>query len=153
MRLGAQAREPESVWDYPRPPRLEPDSRRIVVRQSESILAATARSIRVLETSHPPVFYLPPDNIATRLLRPSTHRTICEFKGVASYWDLTIPPFTPNVAWSYAEPVAEYADLADYVAFYPARVECFVEDVRVIAQPSDFYGGWVTAEIVGPFKR
>ena len=153
MSGGAAPRRAESVWDYPRPPRIESDGRRVVVRHFESVLASTVRSIRVLETSHPPVFYLPPDDVFTQLLRSSTHRTVCEFKGVASYWDLAIPPFTSNVAWSYAEPTPRFVDLANYIAFYPGRVECFVDDARVVAQPSDFYGGWITAEIEGPFKR
>ncbi|MFJ7961339.1 DUF427 domain-containing protein [Streptomyces sp. NPDC096319] len=144
----------ESVWDYPRPPRVVPDARRVVVRQGGVVLADSRRCVRVLETSHPPVFYVPWQDVRTDLLTPSATLTHCEWKGVASYWTLTGPGRTvEDVAWSYEEPEAAYAALSGRLAFYPGRVDsCTVDGERVRPQPGGFYGGWITEEIVGPFK-
>ena len=143
----------ESVWDYPRPPRLDPDARRVVVRAGPVVVADTRRAVRVLETASPPTFYLPPEDLATDLLREATGSSRCEWKGEARYWDVVLPDERREAcAWSYPDPFAEFASIRDYVSFYPARLECFVDDARVAPQPGRFYGGWVTPELVGPFK-
>lgn len=145
----------ESVWDYPRPPRLEPTSRHVRIVHGDTVLADTNRAYRLLETSHPPVYYLPPSDVRTGLLaQQSDRRSYCEFKGAASYWDIVIPGHERKGAvWSYPEPTGAYRALAGYFAFYPSRVDaCYVADERVRAQEGDFYGGWITADIVGPFK-
>lgn len=145
-------RPQESVWDYPRPPRLDPDDRRVLVRAGDLTLADTTSAVRVLETSHPPVFYVPPTAVTTGLLTPSSHITFCEFKGKAAYWDLRSDNVVPQVAWSYPNPTSDFAIIANWIAFYPSKVECFVAGERVDPQVGDFYGGWITTEIMGPFK-
>ena len=144
----------ESVWDYPRPPRLEVSTRHLVVRHGGRMLADSSRNWRVLETSHPPVYYLPRDDVAAGVLEPSAKRTFCEYKGEASYWHLRVgDELLRDAAWSYQEPTAGFAAIAGAVAFYASRVdECTVDGERVTPQPGDFYGGWITADIVGPFK-
>ncbi len=156
-------REVESVWDYPRPPRLEPTPQRLRIVHGGLVLAETTRALRVLETSHPPVFYVPPADIAMQYLRASARRgSICEFKGQASYWTVDISAaldapnpaaLSPDAAWSYARPTPRFAALRDHLAFYASRVdECTVDGERVAAQPGDFYGGWITSAVTGPFK-
>ncbi len=146
----------ESVWDYPRPPRLEKTERRIMVVHSGVTIAETVRAMRVLETSHPPVYYIPQADLRMEYLRPSLRRgSFCEFKGVASYWSLTMPDGrdVEDVAWSYARPSAGYAELKDCLAFYAGRVDvCSVDGEVVVPQPGDFYGGWITSHVKGPFK-
>jgi uncharacterized protein (DUF427 family) len=145
----------ESVWDYPRPPRLEPSVRRLTVEHHGVLVAASARGWRVLETSHPPVYYLPAEDVRTELLTRAARHTFCEYKGVADYWDLALPDGTVvrEVAWSYPQPTAAYVDLTGALAFYAGRVDrATVDGVQVTPQSGDFYGGWVTPEIVGPFK-
>lgn len=144
----------ESVWDYPRPPRAEPTRRRIRVVLGEVTLADTVRAIRVLETSHPPTYYLPPDDIQMQYLTPSPRRTFCEFKGMAGYWTAKVGDLIrPDCAWSYETPSPGYASIRGYLAFYPSRMSaCYVDDEQVVAQEGDFYGGWITSDIVGPFK-
>ena len=145
----------ESVWDYPRPPRLEPTLRHLRVMHSGVVVAETHRGKRILETSHPPVYYFPPEDVAMQWLRPSSRRgTFCEFKGVASYWDLLLMgAVVSDVAWSYAAPSKAYAALKGHLAFYANRVdECWVDEERVLPQPGDFYGGWITSHVKGPFK-
>ena len=146
----------ESVWDYPRPPRLEPEPRRARVELGGVVIVDTTRALRVLETSHPPVVYVPLRDILAGALEPSPRRrSLCEWKGVASYFDVVAGGRrAEQAAWAYPSPVPDFAELVDHVAFYPGRVDgCRLGDERVEAQPGDFYGGWVTAEIVGPFKR
>ncbi len=145
------SRSTESVWDYPRPPRLEPTSRRIRIVHAGHTLADTIAALRILETSHPPVYYLPPAQIRMGLLERSAARgSFCEFKGVATYWNLG---HAADVAWSYERPTGAYAALAGHLAFYASRVdECWVDDERVVPQAGDFYGGWITADLRGPFK-
>ena len=145
----------ESVWSYPRPPRLEPSAREVVVMHAGETIARTHGSFRVLETSHPPVYYVPPADVRTELLVPSTHHTFCEFKGVAHYADLVLPGVrVPQVAWYYPDPTDGFDEIAGYYAFYPGRVdECRVAGEVVTPQDSDFYGGGITSEISGPFKR
>jgi uncharacterized protein (DUF427 family) len=155
MAIGQPIRQ-ESVWDYPRPPRLEPTSRHLRVVHGGMVLAQTCRGLRILETSHPPVYYFPPSAVMMQWLQAGSGRkTFCEFKGVASYWDL-IPAsgeVIRSVAWSYARPSSNYIALKDHLAFYPGMVdECWVDEERVAPQPGDFYGGWITSHIKGPFK-
>lgn len=144
----------ESVWDYPRPPRLEPSRQHIVVEFAREIVADTHRALRMLETSHPPVYYLPPADVRADVLIPSRLQTYCEFKGTAAYLSLQVNgKISENAAWYYPLPTARYALIKDHIAFYPSRVDaCFVDDERVRAQEGDFYGGWITTNIVGPFK-
>ena len=141
----------ESVWDYPRPPRVEPSAAHVVVELDGQVLAETRRSLRVLETSHPPVYYIPAADIRTDRLRPSARRpTVCEFKGTARYYDAGD---RPAVAWSYPEPWSGYEAIAGHYAFYPGRVDrATVDGEQVEAQPGDFYGGWITSAVTGPFK-
>jgi uncharacterized protein (DUF427 family) len=146
----------ESVWDYPRPPRLEGNPRHLRIVHAGVLLAETSRSLRILETSHPPVYYIPQGDIAMHLMRPSSRRgSFCEFKGAAAYWSLALPgqPLYADIAWSYADPTRPYAALKDHLAFYANRVdECSVDGERVQPQPGDFYGGWITSHVRGPFK-
>lgn len=144
----------ESVWDYPRPPRVEPTSQHLQVMVDGVVIADTRRALRVLETSHPPTYYLPPEDVRTDLLTRNAHVTWCEFKGQASYYDLRLGArVIPNVAWSYLDPAPGYTALRGYLAFYPGRVDaCLVDGELVRAQEGDFYGGWITSAIVGPFK-
>jgi uncharacterized protein (DUF427 family) len=145
----------ESVWDYPRPPRLEPCDSLVRVVHAGVVLCETRRSLRLLETSHPPTFYLPPDDCAQEHLRAIAGKSsFCEYKGVAKYWTLDLPGVGPvAVAWSYPSPTPEYARLKDHLAFYASRVgECTVDGERAVAQPGDFYGGWITSRVKGPFK-
>ena len=145
----------ENVWDYPRPPRLEPSTRRVRIEFGGVTIVDSTGALRVLETSHPPVIYVPPQDITAGALQPSTHRqTFCEWKGMATYFDVVAgDDIAPAAAWTYREPVPAFADLRDHVAFYPERMgACYLDDERVEGQPGDFYGGWVTAEISGPFK-
>lgn len=138
----------ESVWDYPRPPRIAPDARRVVVMDGEAVLGGTRRALRVLETASPPTFYLPRADVHAERLVPAPGASWCEWKGRARYWSLG----GAAVAWSYDDPRPGYEALRDHVAFYPGRVACFVDRVRVLPQPGGFYGGWVTPEVVGPWK-
>lgn len=141
----------ESAWDYPRPPRLEAATTEIVVVLDGTRLAATARSLRVLETSHPPVHYIPRDDVdMSRLALEPGRRSYCEYKGVAVYWGA---PGHPEIAWSYPEPAPRYAALRDHLAFYPGRVDSVTLDGEVVVpQAGGFYGGWITTRVVGPFK-
>jgi len=144
----------ESVWDYPRPPRLEPTPRHIVVVFNGITIADSRRALRVLETSHPPVYYIPPEDIHTEYLRPSGGRSFCEWKGEAQYYTLEVDGRrVENVAWYYLNPTPAFAALRDHVAFYAGPMDgCFVEGERVRPQPGSFYGGWITPDVVGPFK-
>jgi uncharacterized protein (DUF427 family) len=143
----------ESVWDYPRPPRLEPTDEPVVVRLGPVLVAETRAAFRVLETSQAPVYYLPPGDVRTELLTPSRHRSFCEWKGTASYFDVTVGTrVVASGVWSYPEPTPRFAPIAGYLAFYPHLFECFVDGERVEAMPGGFYGGWVTSRVVGPFK-
>jgi uncharacterized protein (DUF427 family) len=146
----------ESVWDYPRPPALEPSSRRARVEFGGAVIADSRRTQRLLETSHPPVIYFPRDDIrGAALLAVPGHRTYCEFKGMASYFDVIGDNglLAPMAAWTYRNATPTYAALNGHVAFYPGRMDaCFLDDERVTSQEGDFYGGWITSNITGPFK-
>jgi len=142
------------VWDYPRPPRVAPTNRLVRVIFNGIVIADTTNAIRILETSHPPTFYLPPADIQMQYLQPAALQTFCEWKGVAHYYNFQQESRqVAQIAWYYPRPTSAFADIAGYVAFYPSRVDaCYVADERVQAQAGDFYGGWITADIVGPFK-
>ena len=145
----------ESVWDYPRPPRVEPTDEHVVVEFGGRVVADTRRALRVLETSHPPVYYVPLDDVADGALRASARRTFCEFKGWATYVDVVGADgrVAADAGWSYPEPVAGFEALADTVAVYPGRMDrCLVDGEEVQAVQGDFYGGWVTSRVAGPFK-
>ena len=144
----------ESVWDYPRPPKLEPSDRRVQVVFADIVIAETRNAIRVLETSHPPVYYIPPQDIRLDYLRQEARNTYCEWKGEASYYTLEVGDRqAKNAAWFYAHPSDRFLPIKDYVAFYPSKVDaCYVDGEMVKAQEGDFYGGWITSQIVGPFK-
>ena len=145
----------ESVWDYPRPPRVEPCPRRIRVVLGGETIVDSARSHRVLETSHPPVYYVPIEDISPAVLEPSSSATtFCEWKGVASYFDVSAGGRTvERGAWTYRDPVPGFEPIRGAVAFYPTRMDaCYVDDELVAAQAGGFYGGWITPDIVGPFK-
>jgi uncharacterized protein (DUF427 family) len=144
----------ESVWAYPRPPRVEPTARLVRITFNGELIAESRRALRVLETASPPVYYLPPTDVRTELLRLSGHTTVCEWKGSAEHFDLVVGAKTsPRAAWSYARPNPGYEQIANYLAFYPGRVdEATVDGERVRPQPGGYYGGWVTDEIVGPWK-
>ncbi len=144
----------ESVWDYPRPPRLEDSSRHIHVVFNGVVVAETRRAKRVLETSHPPVYYITPEDIQMEFLTLTKQSTWCEWKGQAVYYTLTVgDKKARNAAWSYPRPAPGFESIKDYIAFYPGQMDaCYVDGERVQAQSGDFYGGWITADIVGPFK-
>ena len=144
----------ESVWDYPRPPRLELSKRRVRVALNGVAIADSVRAFRVLETSHPPTYYVNPDDVVWDLVQPATVRgTVCEWKGLATYWTVQVGDVrVASGAWSYSNPTPAFAGLADHVAFYPAKFECHLDDELVRPQPGAFYGGWVTNDLAGPFK-
>jgi uncharacterized protein (DUF427 family) len=144
----------ESVWDYPRPPAAVEVAREVVVRFGGKEIGRTTRPVKVMETSHPPVYYVPPGDVDRAALVPSSHRTVCEYKGTASYYDVVVGDReAKNAAWYYPAPNPGYEVLRDCVAFYPqAMDECTVDGEVVTPQPGHFYGGWVTSEVVGPFK-
>lgn len=144
----------ESVWDYPRPPALEKVGQRVTVTFAGRTIADSEDAYRVLETSHPPTIYIPPAGLDMDCLREATGGSNCEWKGRASYYDLVVGDrVSENAGWFYKSPVKRFADLRDHVCFYPSRVdECTVGGEVVQAQEGDFYGGWITSKVVGPFK-
>jgi uncharacterized protein (DUF427 family) len=164
----------ESVWDYPRPPRIERLSRRVLVRSGDRVLADSQQAWRVLETASPPTVYVPREDVDETVLERSPGGSFCEWKGRAVYWALlaggrsslgvsevrvSTQTVTSSAAvsllpigWSYPEPSSAFSEIAAAFSFYPGRVECLLDSERVRAQPGGFYGGWVTDEIRGPFK-
>ena len=142
------------MWDFPRPPRVERCARRVRVVYRDILVADSRRALRVLETSHPPAIYIPPIDVRMDLLSPTTSSTWCEFKGRASYWALDVDgKAVADVAWSYRSPSAGFESIVDHLSFYPARVDaCLLDEEVVIPQQGSFYGGWISADIVGPFK-
>lgn len=145
----------ESVWDYPRPPRLERSTRRVRVVFGGHTIADTRRALRVLETSHPPTYYLPPEDVRPDVLVPEPGAgSVCEWKGAARYYTVRAGRVAAShAAWTYASPSAPFAALKDYVAFYVRAMDaCYVDDELVRPQPGGFYGGWITDDVVGPFK-
>jgi uncharacterized protein (DUF427 family) len=147
-------RPPESVWDYPRPPAAERVLRHIRIVAGGEVIAETDHPVKVMETSHPPVYYIPAADIRMEYLTPSPHQTVCEYKGVAGYYNLDVGEHhVSNAAWYYPDPLKGYALLKDHVAFYPRAVdEATVDGEPVRPQEGHFYGGWITDEIEGPFK-
>ncbi len=141
----------EQVWEYPRPPKLEPCARRVRIEIGRILVADSTRALRVLETSHPPTIYIPRADFAAGVLREAGGpSTLCEFKGRTAYLDVA---GRPRAAWYYPAPVERYAALLDHVAFYPSRMDrCLLDEEVVQAQDGDFYGGWITSDLVGPFK-
>jgi uncharacterized protein (DUF427 family) len=146
--------EQESVWDYPRPPRLEEADARIKVVFGGVMLAYTSRAKRILETRHPPVYYVPPEDVRMEHLMPSDGASFCEWKGIARYYDIeTDERSERRAAWFYPDPAPAYTELKDHIAFYPSLMDtCWVDREKVRAQEGGFYGGWITSNIVGPFK-
>lgn len=143
----------ESVWDYPRPPVARPDPRRVRVVLDGVTLADTTRAVRVLETSQAPAFYLPPEDVDWEHLVEGTGSSWCEWKGAADYLDVVVGAHrVRDAAWRYRSPVPRFELIRDHLAFYPDRVECWVGDEQARAMPGGFYGGWITDEVVGPFK-
>ncbi len=144
----------ESVWSYPRPPRLEESNKLVQVVFNGVVIAETQRAKRILETSHPPVYYIAPEDIQMQYLAPTSQHSYCEWKGAASYYTVSVNGKTvENAAWYYRKPTKGYEALADYIAFYPSLMDaCYVNGEQVQAQKGDFYGGWITSDIVGPFK-
>jgi uncharacterized protein (DUF427 family) len=144
----------ESVWDYPRPPRVEKTSKRIRVVFNGVTVVDTQDAYRVLETGHPPVYYIPQSDIQMQYLSTTKRETFCEFKGDANYWTIEVEgEKAENAAWMYANPNKDYAAIRNHIAFYPSKMAtCYVDYYQVQAQAGDFYGGWITADIVGPFK-
>ena len=149
----------ESVWDYPRPPALVPSSRHVVVTArdgtaAEAVLADTAGAWRVLETSHPPTWYLPREDVRAELRRSAAAPTTCEFKGAATYWDVVLPggEVLEAAAWSYESPTPAFAKIAGHVSLRPGVLACRVDGELARPQEGAFYAGWITDDVVGPFK-
>ena len=144
----------ESVWDYPRPPRLERTAAHITVDLGGRRIADTTSAWRVLETSHPPVYYLPLGDIAAEVLERSEQRSYCEWKGEAEYWSVRVGARVEvDAAWSYRHPLPGFEPMADHVAFYCGRMDrATVDGEAALPQPGGFYGGWVTSAVAGPFK-
>jgi uncharacterized protein (DUF427 family) len=144
----------ECVWDYPRPPRLEPTSKHIFAEFAGVAIADTHSAFRALETSHPPVYYIPPSDVDMDCLIEAPGSSYCEWKGVAAYYSVAVGEARlEKVAWYYAAPTPAFEPIRNYIAFYPGPMDgCFVDDERVVSQPGDFYGGWITSDLVGPFK-
>jgi len=144
----------ESVWDYPRPPRWEPVTKRLRVVLAGVTLADTTRGIRVLETSHPPVYYFPAADVRMPSLLAVSGSSFCEWKGAARFFDAVVQDTrVPRAAWAYPDPTRAFAAITDYLAFYAQPMDaCFVGDEQARPQPGSFYGGWITKDIIGPFK-
>ena len=144
----------ESVWDYPRPPRLETVAARIRISFAGETIAETSAGHRVLETSHPPTYYVPPADIRPGVLVAAGRGSICEWKGEARYFDVvTSARRAERAAWTYPAAADDFAAIAGHVAFYAGLMEgCWVGDDKVTPQPGGFYGGWITPNVAGPFK-
>lgn len=145
----------ESVWDYPRPPRVEASGDRVVITFGGVVLVDTTDAVRVLETSHPPVYYVPIDSVVGGALEPARGQSFCEFKGLAGYFTVVGPKGqrAESAAWYYANPTTGFESLKGRLAIYPSAMDqCTVNGEIVQAQEGDFYGGWITSKIVGPFK-
>jgi uncharacterized protein (DUF427 family) len=144
----------ENVWNYPRPPALAPCARRVRIELGGMVIADSMRALRVLETSHPPTIYLPRGDVVAGVLRPASGGSFCEWKGRAAYEDVVAGGRSvERGAWHYPEPTAPFAALAGHVSFYPGRMDAaWLDDEPVRAQLGDFYGGWITSDLRGPFK-
>ena len=144
----------ESVWEYPRPPRVESVAEPVRVIYNGKTIAETEQAKRVLETSHPPVYYIPPEDVRLDLLQKTSHTSFCEWKGSARYFNLEVEgEKVSRAAWSYPDPAPGFELIKDHLAFYAGPMEaCYVGEEKVTPQPGEFYGGWITSRIVGPFK-
>jgi len=144
----------ESIWDYPRPPKVELFSKNIRVESGGEVIAETTKSYKVMETSSPPCYYISQEYIKMNYLITSTHKTLCEWKGSAKYWSIKVGDrYFENAGWSYSAPWEGFEEIKDHIAFFAGRVDaCFIDDEKVVPQAGDFYGGWTTSNIVGPFK-
>ena len=143
----------ESVWDYPRPPVVEHAGRSVEVRLGTTVIASSRAALRVLETASAPTVYIPESDIRTEWLRPSSSGSFCEWKGRARYFDLVLSDARlDDIAWTYPDPPGRFASLRGHFSFYPGRIDCFIGQERVAAQPGGFYGGWVTSGLAGPIK-
>lgn len=144
----------ESVWNYPRPPKLERIHKQMRVEFGGMVLAETTQGFRLLETGIPPVYYFPSTDVRIAYLMLSPRQTVCEWKGIARYWSIKIGKRVAlDAAWSYPYPREEYEAIGNFLAFYPGKVDaCYVGKQKVMAQPGEFYGGWITPKILGPFK-
>ena len=144
----------ESVWDYPRPAIGERTNRLLRVEFAGEVIAETRNGVRTLETSHPPTYYFPPEDVKREHLHPTGDRSLCEWKGQAHYFDVVVSDRTaPQASWFYPNPTQPFQLLSGHFAFYPALMDaCFVDGERVEPQPGGFYGGWVTRDLTGPFK-
>ncbi|MDY8110211.1 DUF427 domain-containing protein [Fulvimarina sp. 2208YS6-2-32] len=144
----------ESVWDFPRPARIEAVDAHLKVMFAGRVVAETRRGYRAIETSHPPSYYFAPQDVDRTLLRRAARTTLCEWKGGAAYFDLMVGDrVAADAAWSYPRPTPDFAPVADYLAFYPGRVDaCFVDGEVAVPQEGGFYGGWITSKFAGPFK-
>ncbi len=157
--LAAPAPDPvapgqESVWSYPRPPIAQATNAHVTIEHAGKVVADTRSSIRTLETSHPPSYYIPRADIAPGVLRSADGSSFCEFKGVAVYWDVVLGDIVlPRAGWSYPVPTPQFRALSDHIAFYAGAFDkCSVDGETVIPQPGEFYGGWITSAVAGPFK-
>jgi uncharacterized protein (DUF427 family) len=144
----------ESVWDFPRPAIAELVTSHLKIIHRGAVIAETRRGVRTLETSHPPSYYFPPEDVDMKLLSVSENRSVCEWKGNAIYFDVTLQSeVLRDVAWSYATPTKSFQILRNHIAFYAAPFEqCFVDGEKVVPQPGGFYGGWINSKLAGPFK-
>lgn len=144
----------ESVWDYPRPPRVEVSAEHVQIRFGGSLIADSTRTLRVLETSHPPTYYVPVSDFVAGSLREASGSSWCEFKGAAAYFDVVVGDVVArSAAWTYPEPTHGFESLVGHIAVMPAAMdECLVDDEVVVPQEGGFYGGWITSRVVGPFK-
>ena len=144
----------ESVWEYPRPPALVRSDRLVVIRRGDAVIAGTRRAWRVLETSHPPTWYVPREDVAAGLLRRSSAAaSVCEWKGAATYWDVVLPDrVLAAVGWSYETPTPRFVPITGHLSFMPGQIDCFIDGEQVLPQSGGFYGGWITRDVVGPFK-
>lgn len=144
----------ESVWDYPRPPWLASERRRLRVQFSDRIIAETKAALRLCETASPPTYYFPADSVAPEVLVPTRHRSLCEWKGQARYFDVVVDGVrAPNAAWCYPDSREPFSALSGCIAFMPGMMQaCYVDDEHARPQPGRFYGGWITDELTGPFK-
>lgn len=144
----------ESVWDFPRPAIAEPTDLHCRIAHRGKVLAETRNAIRTLETSHPPTYYIPPQDVNLSLLKINSQRSLCEWKGQAHYFDAIIDgQLLGDIAWSYAAPTPAFSAIENHIAFYAAPFDqCSVDGELVTPQPGGFYGGWITSHVAGPFK-
>ena len=145
----------ESIWEYPRPPRVEDCFKHVQVVFNGMAIADSQQSVRVLEKGHPPVFYFPPEDVFVKTLAETAHRTTCEFKGEAHYYTISVGGRqAENAAWCYPEPAPPYTRIKRYLAFYPRLMDaCLVDDEAATPEDGDFYGGWITRDITGMTEK